>query len=106
MRVKTIPIAVTALVLSVAFSQTPSEPGIDRTFYYTHAKTVQDMQEVATLFRFELVPELAESHALRDALPISAGLTGGVDHGIGETVDSLHGPIPTGTLWRGHPGRL
>ena len=43
--------AVLALVASVAFGQTPTDQNVDRTFYFTQAKTAQEFQEAATAIR-------------------------------------------------------
>jgi hypothetical protein len=45
------PYAVIALFASVAFGQTPVDQGVDRTFYFTQAKTTQEFQEAATAIR-------------------------------------------------------
>ncbi len=43
--------AVLALFAAVAFGQTPAEQNVDRTFYFTQAKTAQEFQEAATTIR-------------------------------------------------------
>ena len=47
-------ISILMLAALVAFGQTPAEPkeqSLDRTFYSTHTKTVQELQEIATGMR-------------------------------------------------------
>ena len=51
MRVTPIRIVITALVAFTAFGQPAADRGVDRVLYYTNAKTVQDIQEIATLVR-------------------------------------------------------
>ena len=51
MRVKAIGFLFFALFVSIASAQTPTEQSQDRLLYFTHAETIQDLQEIATVIR-------------------------------------------------------
>jgi hypothetical protein len=51
MPTRAIAFAVTSLFASIAFGQTPAEQSVDRTFYFTQAKTAQEFQETAVAIR-------------------------------------------------------
>lgn len=51
MRAKTSGFMIAALFASVACAQAPAEQSVDRVLHFTHTRTVQDLQEIATLIR-------------------------------------------------------